>query len=216
VVIVPNDDTTITRAVERSRLPVRQVSVNRVEGRPVPEVLKRSRLANEEARERAFAGLVDRRALDAAYRYATLILLDRAEAEDATHDAALTAWCRFAELRDPERFDAWFGRILVNACRDRLRRRRRTVHEILDERTPEREAGDPTEPIAGRHALATALRTLSADHREMVALRFYADLTVEQIAERTGVRAGTVKSRLHYALGHLRDALGSGDTGGSR
>jgi len=55
----------------------------------VPEVLKRSRLANEEARERAFAGLVDRRALDAAYRYATLILLDRAEAEDATQDRAM-------------------------------------------------------------------------------------------------------------------------------
>lgn len=65
------------------------MSVNRVEGRPVPEVLKRSRLANEEARERAFAGLVDRRALDAAYRYATLILLDRAEAEDATQDRAM-------------------------------------------------------------------------------------------------------------------------------
>ncbi len=74
------------------------------------EPARRSRLADEDARARAFAGIVDRRALDAAYRYATLILGDRADAEDATHDAALTAWRRFAELRDPARFDAWFGR----------------------------------------------------------------------------------------------------------
>lgn len=171
------------------------------------EAARRSRPADEDARTRAFAGMVDRRALDAAYRYATLILGDRADAEDATHDAALTAWRRFAELRDPARFDAWFGRILVNACRDRLRVRRRTVHETLDPETAGH-AGDPTDAIAGRQALAGAIRTLSTDHREVVAPRFYSDLTVDQIADRTGVRPGTVKSRLHYALRHLRDSMG--------
>ena len=90
----------------------------------------RRRSDAEDARARAFADLVDRRAIDAAYRYATLILGDRNEAEDATHDAALTAWRRFADLRDPARFDAWFGRILANTCRDRLRARRRTLHLI--------------------------------------------------------------------------------------
>ena len=170
----------------------------------------RHRLADEDARARAFAGVVDRHALDAAYRYATLILGDPSDAEDATHDAALTAWRRFPELRDPARFDAWFGRILVNSCRDRLRVRRRTVHEILDDGT----AGstvDPSDAVARRHALVQAIRTLSADHREVVVLRFYADLTVDQIAGRTGVGAGTVKSRLHYALRDLRRALGSED-----
>jgi RNA polymerase sigma-70 factor, ECF subfamily len=179
----------------------------------VPEVFRRSRVEDDQARERAFARMVDRRALDAAYRYATLILGDRAEAEDATHDAAVIAWRRFPELRDPGRFEAWFGRILVNACRDRLRRRRRIVHEILDDRTPEGWSNDPTEPIAGRDALVAALRTLSVDHREVVVLRFYADLTVDQIAERTGVGSGTVKSRLHYALRRLRGALESPDEG---
>ena len=168
----------------------------------------RHRLAEEDARARAFAGMVDRRALDAAYRYATLILGDPTEAEDATHDAALVAWRRFAELRDPDRFDAWFGRILVNACRDRLRVRRRTVHEILDADTAG-SAIDPTDSLARRHALVQAIRALSADHREVIVLRYYADLTVDQIAGRTGVGSGTVKSRLHYALRQLRRALGS-------
>ena len=47
-------------------------------------------------------------------------------------------------------------------------------------------------------------------------LRFYADLTVEQIAARTGVGAGTVKSRLHYALRLLRAAVDAQDEGRSR
>ena len=65
------------------------------------------------ARAAAFADLVDRRALDSAYRFATLMLGDRGDAEDATHDAAVMAWRHFGELRDPHRFEAWFGRILV-------------------------------------------------------------------------------------------------------
>ena len=51
------------------------------------------------------------------------------------------------------------------------------------------------------------IRTLTADHREVIVFRFYFDLTVEQIAARTGVGAGTVKSRLHYALKQLRSAV---------
>ena len=50
----------------------------------------------------------------------------RSEAEDAVHDAAVSAWAGFRSLRDPARFEAWFSRILVNGCRDRLRRRKRT------------------------------------------------------------------------------------------
>src|ERR1035437_6124179 len=86
----------------------------------------------ETDRSTAFAHFVDGAALDRAYRYATLILGDPADGEDATHDAALRAWHRFGELRDPTRFDAWFGRILVNACRDRLRGRRHTTLSLDD------------------------------------------------------------------------------------
>ena len=165
------------------------------------------------ARAAAFAGLVDRPALDSAYRYATLMLGDRSEAEDATHDAALMAWRRFGELRDTAKFDAWFGRILVNACRDRLRARRRTPLS-LDGQSPPELTGSPTfaapdqaDAIVRREMLASAIRTLTADHREVVVFRFYFDLTVDQIAARTGVGAGTVKSRLHYALKYLRSAV---------
>ena len=168
----------------------------------------------DDPRARTFAELVDRRVLDSAYRYATLILGDRADAEDATHDAALAAWRHLGELRDPAKFEAWFGRIVVNACRDRLRARRRLpVHLDLD---PGLSSPDASDGLARRDALAGAIRSLSADHREVVVLRFYADLTVEQVAARTGVGAGTVKSRLHYALRNLRAAVDAEDEGRSR
>ncbi len=168
----------------------------------------------EDVRARTFDLLVDRPALDRAYRIARLILADPAEAEDATHDAALAAWRRFGELRDPARFEAWFGRILVNACRDRLRARRHLPISIDAAGVGALEGGagaDFGDAIARSDVLRDAFRTLSPEHREVVALRFYADLTVEQIAERTGAREGTVKSRLHYALRHMRAAVDAAD-----
>ncbi|HEY8989266.1 MAG TPA: sigma-70 family RNA polymerase sigma factor [Candidatus Limnocylindrales bacterium] len=167
------------------------------------------------ARAEAFARLVDRRALDDAYRFATLMLGDRGDAEDATHDAALTAWRRFGDLRERDRFEAWFGRILHNVCRDRLRARRRSPLSLdLEPPTPATAArfasSDQAETIVRRDALGSALRTLTPEHREVVILRFYFDLTIEQIATRTATGKGTVKSRLHYALRYLRSAVESG------
>jgi RNA polymerase sigma-70 factor (ECF subfamily) len=184
-------------------------------GSDVGRVVERTNELKDAARSEAFASLVDRRALDHAYRFATLMLGDRGDAEDATHDAALTAWRRFGDLRERDRFEAWFGRILHNVCRDRLRAKRRNPLS-LDLESPTQAAAarfaspDQVEAIVRRDALGSALRTLTPEHREVVILRFYFDLTIEQIAARTGAGAGTVKSRLHYALRYLRSALEPG------
>lgn len=63
--------------------------------------------------------------LDDSYRLAAVILSDVLAAQDAVHDAFVTVWQGLESLREPDRFEAWFGRILVNTCRDRLRRGRR-------------------------------------------------------------------------------------------
>src|SRR5512146_872730 len=73
--------------------------------------------------DRRFAGLLDQH-LARSFRLAALILGNESEAEDAVQEATVAAWRHFRELRDPNRFDAWFQRIVVNNCRDRLRRRR--------------------------------------------------------------------------------------------
>lgn len=156
-------------------------------------------------RRAAFAQLVDRD-LDHAYRIAGVILGNGPDAEDATHDAIVQAWRSYAGLRDVDRFEAWFQRILVNVCRDRLRKRRRTpVAELAvagARSMPDRFAG-----IDDRLALERAFERLSPDQAITVALRFYGDLTLEAVADRMRVPVGTVKSRLHTALELLQRAL---------
>ncbi len=145
-----------------------------------------------------------------------MVLRDASEAEDVVHDAALQAWTRWDELRDQERFDAWFDRILVNRCRERLRRRRVKAIPLTD--PPEHPGPDRLAGIADRDALRRVLATLDPDHRIVVVLRFVEDLSVASIAERTGEREGTVKSRLHYALRQLRAAFDAAERlpGGDR
>ena len=120
---------------------------------------------------------------------------------------------RFGSLREQDRFGAWFGRILVNICRDRLREKARrpiAVRAVADTPTDDR-----TTAVDDRLLLDDAFAALSPDHRVALALRYYADLPVEAIAELVGVPAGTVKSRIHVAVERMRDALGA-DEGGSR
>ena len=167
-----------------------------------------------------FARLLDR-SLDRHYRLATAILGDPIEAEDAVHDAALVAWRGFGKLRDIDRFDAWFARILVNGCRDRLRaRRRRPIVGALP-MLGSLDAGgtrgasdrDPVAAVADRDELDRAIATLDPDHVVVIALRFASDLSIAEIATRVGIPEGTVKSRLHHALRRLRTALEPGSEG---
>jgi RNA polymerase sigma-70 factor (ECF subfamily) len=162
--------------------------------------------ARADARAVAFARLTSAR-LAACYRLATAILGDPVEAEDATHDAAVRAWERWDSLRDAARFDPWFQRILVNECRDRLRRRKlRLPSSQLVDRGPAHANLDVGASLAERQALAEALARLQPDQRIVIVLRFYLGLDEQEIAARTGVRVGTIKSRLHYALRALRAA----------
>lgn len=140
------------------------------------------------------------RELDRAYRLAGLLLGDRTEAEDATQDALLRAWQGRAGLRDPIQFQAWFDRILVNACRDRLRRRRPVRFIALEDAGDRPGSDDPFALITNRDQVLRAAARLDDDERLVVVLRFWADLSLADIADRTGWPIGTVKSRLHRAL----------------
>lgn len=165
------------------------------------------------AQAAAFRWLADRH-LDSSYRLARAIMRDPVEAEDATHDAFIQAWRHWRELRDPDRFEQWFSRILVNTCRDRLRRASRfRVQDVSAELL----VGKDELAAADEHeVLRAALSQLSPDHRLVVTLRFYRDLTVDDIARQLGIRPGTVHSRLHYAMKQLHAALSHQADGSSR
>jgi RNA polymerase sigma-70 factor, ECF subfamily len=154
------------------------------------------------SREAAFASLADKH-LASSYRLAAVILGDPVDAQDAVHDAFVAAWRAWHSLRDPDRFEAWFGKILVNTCRNRLKRvRRRNVVDISHEIS--RSPGDDLAGAVDRRAISDAFAVLTPDQQIVVVLRFYADLTIDEIAVRVGAPAGTVKSRLHAATGRLR------------
>jgi RNA polymerase sigma-70 factor, ECF subfamily len=144
--------------------------------------------------------------LDASYRLARAILHDSTEAGDATHDAFVQAWRQWSTLRDRTRFEQWFDRILVNTCRNRLRHARRWQTTDISAEVAIA-SGDAFGQAHDRDEMGQAIATLSPDHRVVVALRYYRDLSIEDIADRLDIPPGTVQSRLHYALKRLHAAL---------
>jgi RNA polymerase sigma-70 factor (ECF subfamily) len=141
--------------------------------------------------------------LDRAYRLAGLILGSAADAEDVTHDAAVRAWQSAGSLREPAAFEAWFDRIIVNACRDRLRRSRR-VRFVALRPDDDRPMADPFQAIIERDEGLRAIRCLGPDERAVVVLHYWTDLPLTEIATRLGWPVGTVKTRLHRALEAMR------------
>lgn len=161
--------------------------------------------AGETARAIAFRSLA-RQHLDASYRLANAILGQPAEAEDAVHDAFITAWRKWESLRDPAKFDAWFKRIVVNTCRDRLRRRTRTTASDIAAHgslaTPDH-AGAANDRVL----LEQALRQLKPDDQVLIVLRYDRDLKLGDIAELLRIPTGTVKRRLNTAHQRLRSVM---------
>lgn len=145
--------------------------------------------------------------LDRSYRLAGLILGDQQEAQDATQDALLRAWRSAASLRDPVGFQAWYDRILVNVCRDRLRRRGKVRLIAMDDAVSTGAVRDPFRTILDRDEVLRAMAFLDDDHRIVIVLHYWADLTLEGVAERVGWPVGTVKSRLNRALATMRSRL---------
>jgi RNA polymerase sigma-70 factor, ECF subfamily len=134
------------------------------------------------------------------------ILRDHGAAEEALQVALLRIWKDLPSLREPNAVEAWAARILVRACQDSLRRTRRTGR-VLQLLPNDDLVEDPTATIGEHHELEGAFATLSADHRAVVVLHYYRDMSLADIAATLDVPIGTVRSRLHYARRALRAAL---------
>jgi RNA polymerase sigma-70 factor (ECF subfamily) len=156
----------------------------------------------------AFDALVERR-VGQTFRLASAILGDPHEAEDATQEAFLSAWRNLPRLRDAERFDAWFGRIVVNACRMSLRQRSRVVVLSVEatDPTPDPAAEHAFAGVAGSDALQRAIERLTVDQRSILALHHVEERSVAEIAAILGVPVGTAKWRLHDARRALERAM---------
>lgn len=152
--------------------------------------------------------------LSGLYHTALGILRHDADAQDAVQDACVQAWHHLRTLREPERFDAWLGRILVNSCRARLRTRQRTrVREIdmtsaagaADELADSRVVAQDVLTVM---AIRRAFDRLKPDDRIILGLHHADQRPIEEIAALLGIAEGTAKWRLHAARLALTRALG--------
>lgn len=159
----------------------------------------------------AFAALIGA-ATNRLYALACLILRDSDRAEDATQEAIVRAWREVPRLRDPERWDAWLRRLVVNACYDEGRRVRRRA-EVSLINLGDRSTADASALTADRDRVDRAFRRLPLDQRTVLVLQHHFDLSHGEIAMTLGIPIGTVKSRIRYALAAMRAALDADDRG---
>jgi RNA polymerase sigma-70 factor (sigma-E family) len=144
-------------------------------------------------------------------RCAYLLCGDHQIAEDLLQTTMVRTARRWGAARAAP--EPYARAVLVNLARDRARRARRRVEEVLGEgsdlaRAERRLVGDHAELVAGRHAVLTALSALPQRQREVIVLRFYADLSVADTAAAIGAAEGTVMSYTSRALSRLRELLG--------
>ena len=156
--------------------------------------------------EGAFDALVDRIG-DTLHSVARRILRDTSLAEDATQRALLDVWQNLPRLRDPDNFEAWAYRLLVNACHAEARheRRHRDNLRLLPDDEPSMPDGGTR--LAAQDQIDRAFRSLSVEHRTAVVLVHYLDMTSAEAASAMGTPVGTVRSRLHYALDSMRATI---------
>ena len=204
--------------------------VRSVTREPPLELLARAQRGDADAFDALARGRIDR-----AYRLALSILRSEPDAHDAVQEAFVSAWRDLPRLRDPDRFDAWLDRIVVNACRMALRHRRIVrIHEIdatgataarggadgglggsADDPHGSRAAWDggrsaepgPDEVVADAAMVRAALLRLDADRRALLVLHHVEGRPVAEIATVLGIPTGTVKWRLHAARAALQRAL---------
>jgi RNA polymerase sigma-70 factor (ECF subfamily) len=167
-------------------------------------LVERAREGDHEAFSELARGAVVR--LDRAAR---LILRDPELARDGVQEGLLRAWRDLPTLADVDRFDAWLRRLVVRACIDQVRKRQRRpieVELVVDDAAPA--IPDPAYQVAERDLVDGVLRRLDEHGRAIVVLHYYLGLPLTEVATTLRIPVGTVKSRLHRALGDMRVAIG--------
>ena len=166
------------------------------------DLVERARKGDHDAFAELAGAAISR--LDSA---AWLILRDPEQAKDAVQNTLVRAWRDLPTLRDPDLFDAWVHRMLVNACIDEARRlRRHRVDVELTNLHAPAVAGIES-AVVDRDQIERGFLRLEPDARALIVLHHYLDLPLPEVATTLGIPLGTAKSRLHRAIQVMRAAL---------
>ena len=152
----------------------------------------------------AFRHLVERYQ-DVLYGTAYLMTSNGAIAEECVQESFLSAWRGIGGFRSGSPLKPWLVRILVNTVLDLRRRRHLPTADI--EGVPLMGEDDPAKQVSDREAIRQALAVLPEEQRQVVMLKYFSGMSTSETAEVLGCAEGTVKSRLHRALQHMRIEL---------
>jgi RNA polymerase sigma-70 factor (ECF subfamily) len=173
-----------------------------IEGPSEQELIRRAKAGDKLAYEELLQPN-----LKPAARLARVLLGDPSEAEDAVQEASVKAWRKLGNLRTGSSFQPWFLGIVVRQVRTIQRGSWWSVIRVPS--LPS--AAPPTDrPWLEGEDLRRAVRRLSAGQREVVAMHFYLDMRIEDVAASLRLSVAAVKSRINRALRELRTALAEG------
>ena len=142
-----------------------------------------------------------RRIENLMYRVSMSYLSDVEDAADAVQDTLAKAWQKRNILTRPEQFKPWVMRILVNQCKDMLRKRKRRSFYPLEENTAS------IDPLALQPPVMEAINALKPELRVVMVLHYVDGYAVQEIASSLGVPLGTVKTRMRSARKRLKQTL---------
>ncbi|MEU8083221.1 SigE family RNA polymerase sigma factor [Micromonospora sp. NPDC049101] len=155
----------------------------------------------------SFDSFVEQRSA-ALLRLAYLLTGDRGHAEDLLQTALLRTMRRWSKAREAP--EPYVRQVMVNLSRDRIRDLLRRPRETVLPDNPDafRSTDAGFDGIGERQTVAAALAQLPVRQRQVIVLRYFEDLSIEQTAELIGCSIGTVKSYTSRALARLRELLG--------
>jgi len=145
---------------------------------------------------------------DRLLRSAFLLCGNGTEAQDFVQETFLQAMRSVHRFQGRSTVYTWLHAILLNLIRNHRRDQKRLVYdeELLSREVAE-ENPNQSDAVTASSALGTALQQLSSTHREVIVLRYYENMKIQEIAGHLDISGGTVKSRLHYAIQELQKLL---------
>jgi len=176
------------------------------EGHVDAELVTRARSGEHSAFAQIVASIARR-----FHGIACAILRDPGLAEDAAQAAMVAIWRDLPRLRDPDRFDAWAHRILLNACFAEGRRARWRGVELTIAPPPCAAALDDLHTVLDRDQIERGFARLTVDQRAVLVTHYYMDLPSDQAADALDIPVGTYKSRLHRATAAMRAHIEADD-----
>jgi RNA polymerase sigma-70 factor (sigma-E family) len=140
-------------------------------------------------------------------RLSVLLVRDVGTAEEVVQDAFIAVHRRWGKLRDPDKALAYLRQAVVNQSRSALRHRMVVARHVARGPDPDVPEAEPAEVLDRRAAVLEAMRALPQRQREVLALRYYLDLSEAEIADTLGISRGAVKSHASRGAAALRELL---------